>query len=345
MTAKATPEAIRSIMRRPHIGPHKSPEKELNILTFCAHERYEQSLCNAGHEFYSFDFTGKLWDEDYGKIPDNYHPVQNIPTYIDFDLIFWHLAGDINVAKKIRDDLNIPIVLIVHTLPNINIDVPQQIKWFGELSHDIDKVVFISDFNRAAWGCSESNATYVEHGIDCDFWCDHEEQPRDNVCLSVVNNWPNRDWCCGWELWKDTIGAGTADQLPVRVFGKSPGYSEPAESIEHLRQMYHSARIFYNTSLHSPVPTVLMEAMACGCAVVSTETCMIPEIIKHGENGLISNDPQQLKKHLDTLLKDEEMAAELGKNAQKTIQEQYSLPSFVDNWNNLFYSAIREYKE
>ena len=88
-----------------------------------------------------------------------------------------------------------------------------------------------------------------------------------------------------------------------------------------------------------------MEAMACGCAVVSTETCMIPEIIKHGENGLISNDPQQLKKHLDTLLKDEEMAAELGKNAQKTIQEQYSLPSFVDNWNNLFYSAIREYKE
>ena len=133
--------------------------------------------------------------------------------------------------------------------------------------------------------------------------------------------------------------------VPIRVFGKSPGLSVPATSIEHLRQIYHSSRIFYNTSLHSPVPTVLMEAMACGCAIVSTETCMIPEIIEHGKNGLMSNDPEELKGFLVKLLEDEDMAKELGKNAQETIRERYNLTHFINGWNNFFYSAIEQYKE
>ena len=85
--------------------------------------------------------------------------------------------------------------------------------------------------------------------------------------------------------------------------------------------------------------------MACGCAVVSTATCMIPEIIEHGKNGMISNDPVQLREFLLTLLADEDMARELGANAQRTILEKYALPFFVENWNNLFHSTIRNYKE
>ena len=88
-----------------------------------------------------------------------------------------------------------------------------------------------------------------------------------------------------------------------------------------------------------------MEAMACGCAVVSTSTCMIPEIIENGINGLISNDPAELRSMLERLLENPEMARELGKNAQKTILEKYNKQQFLANWNNLFYSTIRDYKE
>ena len=72
---------------------------------------------------------------------------------------------------------------------------------------------------------------------------------------------------------------------------------------------------------------------------------MIPEIIEHGKNGLMSNDPEELRGFLVKLLEDEGMTKELGKNAQDTIRKRYNLASFVDNWNNLFYSTIREYKE
>ena len=89
---------------------------------------------------------------------------------------------------------------------------------------------------------------------------------------------------------------------------------------------------------------VLLEAMACGCAIVSTANCMIPEIIENGKNGLISNDPQELRGFLDLLLKNEDLAKELGANARKTIVEKYNLKRFTDNWNKLFYSTINSYR-
>ena len=338
MTSRATPEAVRAIMRRQHV---LDSHEKLNILTFCTHERYEQQLCKTGHNFYAIGH-GKKWDTDYGKIPENYSEIDSVPPpHVDIDLVLCQTACErLAISQRIKQDLNVPVILHTHVLPDIRSDTSLQVQQFQQASSWVDQRSFISKFNRDAWGCDESNAKYIEHGIDCDFWMEPEEVERDNVCLSVVNDWPNRDWCCGWELWKNTT-----QNLPVRIFGKSPGLSEPADSIEHLRKIYHSSKIFYNTSLHSPVPTVLMEAMACGCAVVSTATCMIPDIIKNGINGLISNDEKELRGYIKELLDDPSLAAKMGQAARQTILEKYNLTQFVENWNNLFYSTIRDYKE
>ena len=82
-----------------------------------------------------------------------------------------------------------------------------------------------------------------------------------------------------------------------------------------------------------------MEAMSCGCAVVSTATCMIPEVIEHGVNGFITNDKEQMKQHLVDLLNDEDMAREIGDNARKTIVERYSTDLFVNNWESVLRNA------
>jgi len=337
MTASASQRAIRTIMRR------CDPDRKLNILTFATHERYEENLCKTGHNFYSLAI-GKTWDTDYAPVPDNYHIVNTIPDYIDFDLILTHtscdrmfkahqhLAGsDVTQGNK----TGIPILRHTHVLPDVRFDVPSQIAAFQQYPRDKDS--FISTYNMAQWGAAGASA--VEHGVDIDFWKPDENIERDNACLSVVNDWPNRDWCCGYNLWQQTVQG-----LPIKVFGKSPGLSEPANSTEHLREIYKCSRIFYNTSLHSPVPSVLLEAMACGCAIVSTANCMIPEIIENGKNGLISNDPQELRGFLELLIKDENLAKELGGNARKTIVEKYNLERFVDSWNNLLYSTVNEYR-
>ena len=84
MTANATPMAVRSILRR------QQRQEPLNILTFCTHERYEQKLCKTGHNFYSINY-GKEWDTDYGDIPENYYVINEVPSYINFDLILFLL--------------------------------------------------------------------------------------------------------------------------------------------------------------------------------------------------------------------------------------------------------------
>lgn len=342
MTASATSRNIRSIMRHPKEG------EPLNILTFTTHERYEHNLCRTGHNFYVLNVGGKAWDTDYSPIPNNYHVVNEIPEYLDIDIILSHTSCErLQIAHDYLSNTNganinklsIPILRHTHVLPDIRIDVEKQKQIFQSIP--VNKNSFISGFSRGAWGYDENNASVIEHGVDTEFWKPAlNAADKNNTCLSVVNDWPNRDWCCGFNLWKHTI-----DGLPALVVGKSPGFSVPAKSTEHLREVYQQSSIFYNTSLHSPVPTVMLEAMACGCAIVSTATCMIPEIIQHGENGLISNDPQQLRSFLELLLSDKELAQKLGDNARKTIEQKYSLDLFIERWNKLLYGTINEYKE
>lgn len=338
MIANATSRNMRAILK------HPQRVDKLNILTFTTHERYEQNLCKTGHNFYALNY-GKHWDEDYAKIPENYYIVNHVPEHVDIDIILSHTSCDrLQYAHDIISNtknaglsmLSIPILRHTHVLPDIRINIEEQKFIFQNIP--VFRNSFISDYSRTQWGYNNSNSEIIEHGVDTEFWFPTQVR-RDNVCLSVVNDWPNRDWCCGFNLWRDTSRG-----LPVRVYGKSNGFSYPAESIEHLRDIYSSSMIFYNTSLHSPVPTVLLEAMACGCAIVSTANCMIPEIITHKHNGLISNDPNELRSFLELLLNDNDLARQLGDNARKTIIEKFNINRFCENWNNLLYSTIERYK-
>jgi hypothetical protein len=42
---------------------------------------------------------------------------------------------------------------------------------------------------------------------------------------------------------------------------------------------------------------------------------------------------------------DEDMAKEMGENAQRTIYEKFNLNSFAERWNEVFYNTIKNYKE
>ena len=289
MSSVASQQSIRSIIRRSTL----TPKHKLNILTFCTHERYEQNLCRTGHNFYSIKH-GKTWNTDFGKIPQNYEESDVAPWHVNFDLILCHTSCErISLAKQLQNLFNVPILRHTHVLPDIRFDVPSQVKSFNAIP--VDHNSFISNYSMSQWGNYKNNTTSViEHGVDVDFWDAGENPERDNVLLSVVNQWPDRDWCCGWNLWKETVGFQSTDPMPIRVLGDSPGLSKPADSIEALRHAYKSSSVFLNTSIHSPVPTVLMEAMASGCAVVSTNNCMIPEIIQHGENGLLADTADEL---------------------------------------------------
>ncbi len=338
MTARADTKSVRSIMRK--------PGDKLNILTFATHERYEENLCKTGHNFYSLRDGGKEWDVTYAPVPDNYNIVDSVPSSIDIDIVLSHtscqriqiahdiLSGTVGQFKKIT----VPILRHCHVLPDIRLNTEEEVAVYAGIP--VDKNSFISDFNRSAWGFSNETASVIKHGVDTEFW-HPSNTTRTPICLSVVNHFPDRDWCCGFNLWQKVTNL-----LPKTVIGQClyPTFSQPARDKQELRLAYQQAGLFLNTSIHSPVPTVMLEAMACGCPVVSTKTCMIPEIIEHGVNGFISNDPQELEGYCRKILNDSELASKMGTAARKTIEENYNLSTFVENWNNLLYDTIGEFR-
>jgi glycosyltransferase involved in cell wall biosynthesis len=62
---------------------------------------------------------------------------------------------------------------------------------------------------------------------------------------------------------------------------------EGAMPNERLRVWYQAASLFVLASSREGWPNVLNEALACGCPVAGTKVGGVPEIIRHGENGLL----------------------------------------------------------
>jgi glycosyltransferase involved in cell wall biosynthesis len=100
--------------------------------------------------------------------------------------------------------------------------------------------------------------------------------------------------------------------------------------------------IFVLSSRFEGFPNVLVEAMAAGVAVVSTDCKSGPgEIIQDNENGLLvpTQNSECLSRALDLLMADSELRRRLGDNARKVVAT-YSLDKVMNQWNQVVHEAI-----
>lgn len=72
-------------------------------------------------------------------------------------------------------------------------------------------------------------------------------------------------------------------------------------------------------------PLTILEAMSMEKPIIATNTGAIPEIITHGENGILvpPGNPRLLAEYVIKLLKDKDLSTEIGKNARKTVKNFY----------------------
>lgn len=306
-----------------------SGDKTLNIFTFPTHERYETQLAKTGHNFYSFH-TGKSkkWNRGQLPVPTNYHilPEDAICEYFNYDMIlvqskYWQFQA----AQQINRMLNLPIIVLEHTLPTPQTLNPEQIRAMSQMQGNVN--VFISEYSQKTWGIEQG--TVIHHGIDTKTFAATES--TGDYVLTVANDFKNRDYCLNYSGWERVTAP-----FKTKVIGDNPGWTESAKSSEDLAREYSKAGVYFNSTTISPIPTTLLEAMSCGCPVVSTATCMIPQIIKNGYNGFISNNEEELKGYIHTLLNDKELASTMGRNARKTILDNFGEERFIAQWNELF---------
>ena len=95
------------------------------------------------------------------------------------------------------------------------------------------------------------------------------------------------------------------------------------ENYLDIVECYNTLDLYLVTSRVEGGPKALLEGMATGVPIVTTNVGMAPDLIKQGVNGFITEieDIDQLYQYSNDILKDKELREILIKNGIKTIQE------------------------
>lgn len=325
---------VRSLLRQ----ATRKKDKPLNILTFCTHERSECSMARCGHNFYAFNLTKNrillpTWNSNNAPIPNNYTILENsIPTYIDIDIILsqsreYQFEG----ASKLANSLGIPIISLQHTLPNPDWNKAKLYE-YQQRKGDIN--VFVSSYSRNMWGGDDRDFVNMT-GIDLNIFSP-DDTKKDGSVLTVAHEFIKRNTELGFDLWVNTTGF-PEPFFKTRVVGNTPGLSTSTQCIADLVKTYRMSSVYLNTTVVSTLPTAIIEAMACGLPIVSTKTCLIPEmLVEHGVNGFVSNDENELRNYCQILLDDKDRARKMGEMSRKRAEKEFSVERFANKWNEIF---------
>ena len=113
---------------------------------------------------------------------------------------------------------------------------------------------------------------------------------------------------------------------------------------EEVRALYARAAVFClpcvvaSTGDRDGLPTSVLEAMAYGVPVVTTDVNGLPDVVLHGETGLVvpEHDPPALADALERLLSDPELARRVGDQGRRHVEQSFSLERSVELLRSLF---------
>ncbi len=192
----------------------------------------------------------------------------------------------------------------------------------------------------AAHGVAPDDLAVVPNYVQTDVFCPNEESATawNRICFigrleAQKNVGALLKAIEGMDVAVDIVGEGSlrrelegqAAKLGVRaVFhGNLPHGELPA--------IIRRAAVFVLPSHFEGHPKTLLEAMACGVAVIGADSPGIREVVRHMETGLLCGaGATDLRSAVETLLRDDSLRETLGRNARIQIERKNALARVVE---------------
>jgi glycosyltransferase involved in cell wall biosynthesis len=115
---------------------------------------------------------------------------------------------------------------------------------------------------------------------------------------------------------------------------------EPATA--EVAKWLGSIDIYVLPSRSEALSNSLMEAMACGCAVVASQTGGNPELVREDDTGLLfpPGDSRALAERLQHLIEDDRSRKHLAESATRLIADEFSMGASVGRMEKLYESFL-----
>lgn len=247
-------------------------------------------------------------------------------------------------------------------------------KWKNRLWHRIyhqrmyDKSIETADYgvvaNREAWICAElkhkrgpGRFWYVPNGTEERFFIAREFSPGGANKLLFVGTWLDRK---GIYYLADAFATLARENPALRltVAGCSAAEAEvkkmfaaetrdcvtviPFVKRDEIVDLYAGHDIFVFPSLVEGMPLTLLEAMATGMPVVTTNTSGMADVVEDGANGLLvpAADAEALAVRTQKLCQSAELRKRLGLAAQETMRK-YTWQRVAEQLEKVFELAVR----
>lgn len=146
--------------------------------------------------------------------------------------------------------------------------------------------------------------------------------------------------------WTFTIAGNGAHEGRVKDFFERNLHERivvrPSIPADEMPELYAEHDIFVFPSLMEGLPCVLLEAMASGMPVITTETCGMTDVVADGINGLLipPADAQSIEDAVMRLCNSVNLREQLGLAAQQSMR-RYTWKHSAKRLEHVFASAIQ----
>jgi colanic acid/amylovoran biosynthesis glycosyltransferase len=218
------------------------------------------------------------------------------------------------------------------------------------------------------YGLDPAKVWLIRSAVDPEFFSPPSTGREQTGTLRVVSIGLLR-WLKGWEYGLEAIARALERGVPARLdlFGGDPdpavGEDGETERLLHtiadlaldgrvrlrgnvpsedVRDALRRADVLLHPSLSEGIPTVILEAMACGVPVVATDCGGVREAVRDGIDGFVvpPRDADALANALLTLWTEPGLRASMGAAARERVRSSFPLARQLDQYAGLYRSVL-----
>jgi len=130
-------------------------------------------------------------------------------------------------------------------------------------------------------------------------------------------------------------------ELSLAVEGEEEGPGARSFAHEEMHEFYNSIDVYLCASSSEGGPLPVLEAAACGRAVISTKVGIVPELIEHERSGfLVERSPAAFRAAIEVLRDERSKTQEMGLCAREEVERCWDWSVKIDDYIAFFEAGL-----